>query len=372
MMWEALFLLLPIAAFSGWWIGKRSRQMAWSSLINSETNLPIKGGEITEGTGTAEGVETTLALGTMLRKRGEVGKAIYLHQQLAENPNLSARQKIQYIYELAQDYMRAGVYDRAETLFLQLTQNGNKAPESSLQHLIEIYVREKDWSKAIQTCQQLEKITRKSQRELIAHFYCELAEIAYQSSQPMIAISELKKALEVNICSVRAGLLMADISISLHQHSKALRYLKKISTQDSGFIAEAIPKIAYCFEKLGKNNALLAYLYELLKQCPSISVVLAIAEQIKKRESELVAANYLADFMRQQPSLRGLTYLVDFHLSRTAGIVKEDLLMLKQLMGNLMLSKPTYQCLQCGFGCKKLLWQCPSCRTWGEIKPNQI
>lgn len=371
-MWEALFLLLPIAAFSGWWVGKRSRQIAWPSLITSDAHLPIKAGEIIEGVGTAEGIETTLALGTLLRKRGEVGKAIYLHQQLAENPNLSARQKIQYVYELAQDYMRAGVYDRAENLFLQLTQNGNKAPESSLHSLIEIYVREKDWLKAIHTCQQLEKITCKPQKELIAHFYCELAEIAYQNTQTTIAIHELKKALEANICSVRAGLLIAEIFISLHQYSKALRYLKKIPKQDSGFIAEVIPQIVNCFENLGKNNALLAYLYELLKQCPSISVVLAIAEQIKKRESELVAANYLADFMRQQPSLRGLTYLVDFHLSRTAGMVKEDLLMLKQLMGNLILSKPTYQCLQCGFGCKTLLWHCPSCRTWGQIKPNQI
>lgn len=369
-MWEALFLLLPIAAFSGWWIGKKSRQMVWSSLISTDTSLPKKEQEFLEGT--TEGVETTLALGTLFRKRGEVGKAIYLHQQLAENPNLSARQKIQYMYELAQDYMRAGVYDRAETLFLQLTQNGNKAPESSLQYLIEIYVREKDWTKAIQTCQQLEKIAHKSQRKLIAHFYCELAEIAYQNCQPVIAISELKKALEVDSSSVRAGLLMAEMSISLHQHSKALRYLKKIPVQDVGFTTEAVPKIVYCFEKLGKNNALLAYLYELLKQCPSISVVLAISEQIKKRESELVAANYLADFMRQQPSLRGLTYLVDFHLSRTDGMVKEDLLMLKQLMKNLIMSKPTYQCVQCGFGCKKLLWQCPSCRTWGQIKPNQI
>ncbi len=360
-MWEALFLLLPVAALSGWWVGRKSRQFFWS--IDKEREPSSEG---------AEGIETTLALGTLFRKRGEVDKAIYLHQKLANKPNLTARQKIQYVYELAQDYMRAGVYDRAESLFLQLSKNRGKAPENSLKYLIEIYAREKDWSKAIRACEQLEKITHKKQGVLISYFYCELADIAFQKSQHMIAISELKKALEVNNASVRAGLLISEICITLHQHSKALRYLKKIAMQDSGFIAEAIPKIVQCFEKLGKHNALLAYLYELLKQHPSINVVLAIAEQIKKRESEGVAANYLAEFMRQQPSLRGLTYLVDFHLSRTAGIVKEDLLMLKQLMGNLILSKPTYQCIQCGFGSKQLLWQCPSCRTWGQVKPNQI
>lgn len=360
-MWEALFLLLPVAAFSGWWVGRQSRGSFWT--IEKEAQFSSEG---------VEGVETTLALGTLFRKRGEVDKAIYLHQKLANKPNLTARQKIQYIYELAQDYMRAGVYDKAESLFLQLSKSSGKANENSLMYLIEIYAREKDWLKAIQACQQLEKITYKKQGVLMAHFYCELAEIAFQKSQHMIAISELKRALEVNKDSVRAGLLMADICMALYQHLKALRYLKKIAMQDSTFIAEAIPKIVHCFEKLGKNNALLAYLYELLKQYPSIIVVLAIAEQIKKRESEGVAANYLADFMRQQPSLRGLTYLVDFHLSRTAGVVKEDLLILKELVGKLILSKPTYQCIQCGFGTKKLLWQCPSCRTWGQIKPNQI
>jgi lipopolysaccharide biosynthesis regulator YciM len=359
-MWEALFLLLPVAAFSGWWLGRKSSPC---SIINTQLDAATSG---------PEGVETALALGSLFRKRGEVDKAIYLHQKLVEKPNLTARQKFQYLYELAQDYMRAGVYDRAENLFLQLIKDRGKAPENSLVYLIEIYVREKDWTKAIRASQQLEKITHKSQGELIAHFYCELAEIANQKSQHTIAVIELKRALEANKDSVRAGLLLADSCIMLHQHFKALRYLKKIPIQDSGFITEAIPKIVFCFEKLGKNNGLLIYLYQLLKEYPSISVVLAIADQIKKRDNELVAANYLADFMRRQPSLRGLTYLVDFHLSRTAGMVREDLLMLKQLMGNLLISKPTYQCVQCGFGCKHLLWQCPSCRTWGQIKPNQI
>ncbi|NNF96569.1 MAG: tetratricopeptide repeat protein, partial [Halobacteria archaeon] len=188
-MLEILFFLLPIAALSGWWLGRRSkaRRQEESSLELPSSYLRGLNYLLNEQQDKAidlfiqlldvdnDTVETHLALGSLFRRRGEVDRAIRIHQNLIARPTLSKEQRMQALFELGQDYMRAGLLDRAETLLGELIGN-EPHTVAALQHLLDIYQQEKDWDKAIQIAQRLESRTGQSKRNLIAQYYCEKAD----------------------------------------------------------------------------------------------------------------------------------------------------------------------------------------------------
>src|SRR5688500_2471596 len=118
-------------------------------------------------------VELHFALGSLFRRRGEVERAIRMHQNLVERTDLVEEQKLAALFELAQDYLKAGLLDRAEELFLKL--EGTPHAEGALKFLLEIYQQEKEWQKAIGAAQKLESVTGQSHQKEIANFYCELA-----------------------------------------------------------------------------------------------------------------------------------------------------------------------------------------------------
>ena len=171
-----LAMLLPVAALSGWILGRRnserSRRAGVSELsssyfrglnylLNEQPDKAIevflKLAEFNRDT-----VETHLALGNLFRRRGEVDRAIRVHQHLIARPNLSNEEKTIALLELGEDYMRAGLLDRAETLFTDLVAMDAQVP-SALKHLISIYQHEKDWDKAIDHARRIEKISGESQ-----------------------------------------------------------------------------------------------------------------------------------------------------------------------------------------------------------------
>src|SRR5205807_402774 len=119
-------------------------------------------------------LELHFALGSLFRRTGEMDRAIRLHQGLLDRESLAETQKLMALAELAQDYLKAGLFDRAEEIFIKLTET--RYANSALRALLEIYVREKEWLQAIGVAQRLEELTGRMLRMEIAQFYCELAQ----------------------------------------------------------------------------------------------------------------------------------------------------------------------------------------------------
>src|SRR6476660_4080986 len=221
-----LFLLLPIAALSGWVIGRRGSERTSGArvselstnyfrglnyLLNEQQDKAIevflKLAEINRDT-----VETHLALGNLFRRRGEVDRAIRVHQHLIARPNLNEDEKTVALLELGEDYMRAGLLDRAETLFTDLVAMDAHVP-SALRHLISIYQHEKDWAKAIDHARRLAKIAGDSQGPVIAQFYCEQAEQARAAKNFADAHDHLIHAFESQPECVRAYIVLGHVEM---------------------------------------------------------------------------------------------------------------------------------------------------------------
>lgn len=384
MMWELAILLLPVAAGSGWYMGRSSGTKPTQTLGHKLGSDYYKGLNylLNEQPDKAldafirmldvnpDTFETTVTLGKFFRRRGEADKAIRIHQNLIAKPNLTSKQRSAALMELAQDYMRAGVYDRAESLLLELLQAPSDQLELSLRHLIDIFEREKDWKKAIVMAKRLQQVNGQYMGKEIAHYHCEIAQLAWSEGKIRAAVKEIKQAYVYDRICVRASILSGNIKKSQGDYPGALKAYKQVQHQDVDFISEVIFHIQYCYNELGSQSSMVNYFDYLLQVSPHISVVLASAQSHKRHHGGKDAARFLADHMRSRPSIRGIRHLVDYHLEEAFDQVRDDLLLLRSLMDKLLENKPTYRCRQCGLATKTLHWQCPSCRQWSSIKPN--
>jgi lipopolysaccharide biosynthesis regulator YciM len=375
-------ILIFAAVFGAWLLGYQSRQ---SRFIAQKMNLPrdylvglnfllneepdkavdifIKMLEVDSNT-----VETHLAVGKLFRRRGEVDRAIRIHQNLIARPQLDKVYREQSLYELGQDYFSAGVLDRAERIFLEVVSVKNYTVPA-LYALLDIYQQEKAWENAIQTAAKLEAATKKNMQPNIAHYYCELAEMAFHKGQSEQANQYLKQALEADEHCVRASLLQARIDMEKRDYKSALKSLKKIKNQNPDYLSESIDYLASCYEELDNEEKLVSYLMQMLEQFPHVPVVLILSERIRKRKGDKVAAKYVADYVRRYPTLRGLDLFINLYISGTEGRARDDLTILQNLTKKLLADKPEYQCVSCGFSGKTLHWLCPGCKQWSSIKP---
>jgi len=385
MLFETLFLLLPLAALSGWLAGRRSLTNKPRSSTSSGIPLDYLKGlnllldeqpdkaidlfiqmlEVNNDT-----VETHLALGSLFRRRGEVDRAIRIHQNLIARPTLLPTQRTHALFELGQDYMRAGLFDRAETLFGELVDSSPHS-EQALGYLLDIYQQEKDWENAIKTAQIISIKFGKTFNPLISHFYCEQADVAYRQGEPSRAMKLLKKAFNKNRNSVRASLLEGEIEHELGNEQAAIRALKRVEQQDAHFLPEIITPLLHCYQKLGKPEDMLAYLKEIISRHDTISIMLVLAELLQKYESDEKAEDFIEEFLQQRPSLRGMDRLIEINIKHAKDAVKEKLHILKSVTSHLLDDKPVYSCHVCGFNGKTLYWQCPGCKHWDTVKPIQ-
>ena len=384
MMPDLLFLLLPVAAASGWLLArsgvkKQTEQKTacvyepdyykgLNFLLNEQPDKAIDVFiHLLEVD--SETVETHLALGSLFRKRGEVDRAIRIHQNLIARPSLDQEQRANALLELGQDYMYAGLFDRAENLFSELYETG-KQQTKALQNLKEIYQQEKVWDKCLTVVKKLESYTKQSYSEEIAHYYCELAELAIKSGDTQKITDLIKKAKQSSPNSVRASMMEAELEVSQENFKKALRLYNQIIENDPAFASEILPQVVTCYRQTASAEDLLDYLHQLFVKTQDTLVLGQIVDLVSQSQGYKQAIDYLMEQLDKSPSLRGLNYLTHILKAHTNFASEKASDVLVRILDNELSARPAYCCKRCGYTAKMLHWQCPGCRSWGTIKPS--
>ena len=384
---EILWLLLPVAAGTGWLAARgatrrtsRKRESGGlrsdyfqgiNYLLNEQPDKAIevfiKLIEVD-----SETVETHLALGNLYRRRGDVDRAIRIHQNLIARESLNVSQRTEALLELGQDYMSAGLLDRAEDLFSELAEDADYRVQA-LRQLIDIYEQEKDWPKAIASARKLEKATGNQLGWIIAHYCCEQASRHSNEGDLDRALKHVQQARNMHAACVRASLIEADIHADRGEHERAIRCLQRVEEQDPDFLPETVGRLHRSFQALDRIDALDDYLSKLMKRYGWTSVTLTLADIKRESRGRREAIRFITDRLRQRASVRGLDRLLDFEIEdqRDAGAMSEHLEILKGLTAELLFERPVYKCRHCGFPAKSLHWQCPSCKHWTSIRPIQ-
>ncbi len=195
-------------------------------------------------------IDLHFALGSLFRRQGETDRAIRMHQNLLDRPNLPADKRTMATYELAQDFNRAGLLDRAEDLFRRL--DNTPFEHSSLSHLISIYETEKDWPKAIAAMQRMEVLAKQPYYKEIAEYRCELAQAAMLKSDTATANAELERALATHRGCARANLLYGDLAGQSNDWRTAVESWQRIESQNPAFLALAAERFADAYRRLGR------------------------------------------------------------------------------------------------------------------------
>ncbi len=377
-----LVALLPAVFALGWWASRRigvkrsgARVSELSSdyfrglnyLLNEEQDKAIevflKLAEYDRDT-----VETHLALGNLFRRRGEVDRAIRLHQHLVSRPGLSEAMKTVALLELGEDYMRAGLLDRAEALFSDLVAMDAHAP-SALRHLIAIYQHERDWHKAIEHARRLEVMTGEDEAPMIAQFYCELADRSRQHGAHAEAREYLQQAFACLPDCVRAFMLTGQLEAEDGRHEAAVEAYEAAVGADAAFLPEILPPLLISYARSQQMERAEKFLRGMLERYHGVSPVLALTRLYRQRDGERAAIDFLTAQLRLRPSVRGLMALIDATMDKVGGEAHENFLILRDLTRKLLEGQAMYRCSRCGFGAKAHHWQCPSCKNWSTIRP---
>ncbi|MCW8857404.1 MAG: lipopolysaccharide assembly protein LapB [Kangiella sp.] len=376
-----LLALLPIAAYSGFRIGRkqskehRGTHSSLSSnyikglnyLLNEQADKAVDTfiDLLTVDTDT---VETHLALGNLFRKRGEVDRAIRLHQNLIARPQLKSEDRNTALYQLGLDYNAVGMYDRAVSLFNELLADPEHKSES-LHQLLNIYQLTKDWDQAAKIAEQLQSSMGEEQSKPLAHFYCELADQKHLEGNSKAALVNLKKALSINPDSVRASILQGDIYLQQKQYRQAIKSYHRILKQDIAFLPEALPKIAAAYKEQADDKGYKQFLNESLERDAGVSLLIELSKIVQKEQGDKAAAILIGEYLQEKPSLKGLHRLISLHIEHAHDSAKPSLQLLDNIVEKLLQRKPRYECQNCGFHAKAIYWQCPSCKEWSSVKP---
>ena len=314
-------------------------------------------------------VELHFALGSLFRRRGEVDRALRMHLNLVERADLDNEKRQQALFELAQDYLKAGILDRAEALFHDL-QDTPYAKEA-LDFLLELYQKEKDWFKAIDVTQRMAVLFGESHSREAAFFYCELAAAELARQNPDAARAQLERALEVHPQSVRATMMLGDMENAAQNFARAIEIWKRVEQQNPQYLPLVAERLQAAYQQTGRVDTAIVVLQDYLAKYPSLDLMNVLFSAILHRDGAEAAYNLVRDELQRNPTLLGLDKLLEARLLEIADDRRADVEMVKKLVHQRTRSLAMYRCSCCGFKARQFYWHCPACHGWETYSPRR-
>jgi len=376
-----LYLILVVAIGLGFMLGRRERArrrvrrisdlgrdyyQGINYLLDDRPDLAIDGFIDALPVGEA-GIDAHLTLGAVVRRRGELDKAIRIHQNLLERPHLSAENRALAELELARDYLGAGLLDRAEQLLRELVDRGGATDRVALEHLLEVYQRERDWSRAIEIATQIVRRGDREGRTALAHFHCELAEQLRTQGDLAGALDRLDQARQHDRTCPRIGLLRADLDLDAGQPERAREALREVAQTTPGLAGEAIDPYARACNELEDPDELASFLEQSLAAFSDSRVARALAQHYEARGELERAESLLTEQLATFPSISALGALSAFQIRHGDATAVRHASLIVEFADAALAHRALYRCGSCGFAARRLMWQCPGCRKWGRF-----
>lgn len=316
-----------------------------------------------------ETAELHFALGSLFCRRGEIDRAIRVHQNLLSRADLPRSQREQAQYELGVDYLRAGLLDRSEEAFNQLldTEYNVRARRA----LLDIYQRLKEWQRAINAAQALKETGAGGWQKEIAQFYCELAQEELVKMQPANAMRLLDQALATNRMNVRANILSGDALFAQGDVEGALKAWGQVERQSMPYVALVAQRLMNGYQAVGRPQEGFNLLKSYLEESSSIDLLEVIFKNLVELEGSDAAYQLVREELWRTPTLLGLDKLLEARLLVTSNETLSDIAMVKDLVHGYALKLARYQCSHCGFKARQFYWQCPGCNLWETYPPRR-
>ncbi len=314
-----------------------------------------------------ETMETHLALGNLFRSKGEVDRAIKIHQNLIARPNLDQNQRAMALTELAEDYLKAGLLDRAENLFKELVQI-NPNNRYAQRKLFELFSVEKSWFDAMQAALVLYQLGEPDSRLILTQCYCEIADSLLKEGNLRDAKVYLNKALDIDDQCVRALLLLIELHLKNDDTNRASRLLTQLLRHSPDYLELYLQPAREIYLIRGSAKHYQSFLNDQYNTRANSSVALKLLESYQAGEQHEALIEFLQQSLQQSPSLELFDFALGYLKSRPQQLdhLWQDITGQFRQIKNKRLS---YVCNVCGYGSQEMNWLCPSCNSWASIRP---
>ncbi|MDE3011135.1 MAG: lipopolysaccharide assembly protein LapB [Pseudomonadota bacterium] len=321
--------------------------------------------------------ELHFALGSLFRRRGELDRATRLHQTLVDRSEPGSDQRLAALHELAQDYQKAGLLDRAEALFLEL--RGSEYQESALRCLRDIYVAEKEWDKAIETARAMSSRPglEPPERE-IANYLCELAALDFAQGRRADADRRIAEALLANRRCVRASILQGEWCAREGRVLEAIECWSRVEQQNADYLFLVAPLVHQAYRGLDRADDSLALLTRWLEQHPGLDLLTLVFQAVLEVRGPQAALALVRTELHRHPSLPALDRFLEASLLQGltaapggASVERVDLEVARDVVQRQVNRQSVFICRQCGFKARKFHWHCPACGQWESYPPRR-
>lgn len=380
---DLLWLLLPVAAATGWFAAKRSDSRSRSQstkafwdyssefheglkgLLSDQPELPSDILNTTSDSANSA-ADTHIALGNHYRQKGDMERAVFMHQSVADNEELADEVRASARFELARDYDSAGLLDRSEAAFNDLIETGHKTSDA-FQSLLQLHERESDWQRAIAVASVAEEQLGDSLGWRIAHYYCELALESIKAEKATEAKSYLQQAVAHDEACARASMMLANLALEDGDYADAHELYEKVEQLRPELIPEIIDRWFEVFQLAGDTDAFDRFLKRIHSQRNAYSVIRSTRQVIAHRHNPQLADRFFKDQILKRPSLKGLRDWAHDQVELSKPGERDKVQVICDLLDKVVEDKPAYRCSSCGFQGNVMHWRCPSCGQWDSV-----
>lgn len=382
-MIEYFFLLLPIAMAYGWFMGRNSIKQKDQSIkqdlsIKYSTGLNyLLSNQKDKAINSLldalkvedDSVEAHFAMANLFRQRGELDRALKVHEHLVRDGNLATKDKQQAVFELGKDFLSAGLYDRAEKMFSKLLKSKDYGLKS-LTYLLQIFQSTKDWQQGIAHKKLIVKLNDKRLLHTLANFYCEQATSAFAQDKFIEVIELLEQALKLDPESCRANWLMAKIYENHQQYELACQCYQAIYQQDKEFFPDVIEQMHQCYLALDSSDEFFKFIKKVYDETASSSALITYLSYVEKKHGNKKSQEFILSALKRRPTIRGFKHFVKMQMHQPDSEVNNTSLdLIRELISEYLKVKHRYSCRSCGFNSSTHYWSCPSCHEWEQLKP---
>jgi lipopolysaccharide biosynthesis regulator YciM len=303
--------------------------------------------------------ELHFALGNLFRRRGEYERAVRVHEHLISRADLSRADRHRAQHALAQDFLKAGLLDRAEEALRKL--EGTAFEEQALLALLAIYERSRDWALACEIARKLDAGGSGQFSARQAHFLCEMA----AGAAPAEAAQLLQKAIRIAPRAPRPRIEMAALRRRAGDAQEAFALLRDLAQEVPTAMALLAKPLSEAALACGRQRDAAQILRESYEQSPSLDVL----EGIVALESDPEAARawYVRHVQREPSLVAASRWLAGEKLDQQQ--FHSDI---QRALDHAVKPLTRYRCAACGFESKQYFWQCPGCQTWDSYPPRRV
>lgn len=338
-----------------------------------------------------ETTELHFALGSLFRRRGEMERAIRVHQSLLSRADLPQAEREHALHEIAHDYLKAGMLDRAEEAFLQVEHT--RFAVSAVRALIRIYESEHDWPRAIEAVKRLTALVDEPVPQLV-HYQCEQALSALSQKPPQLDVAHTALDAAENAARIlkvqrkgaayqaRIAILRAALCRAKGESGPERVYLESILSDAPDYAGLVAADLLENYRQSGHTDQGLAILKSHYALYPSLDLFNLVFRELRSQEGYGPAWAFAREALRSTPSLLGLDRLLEAELAvdhraqadspAATAVAQADLSLLRSLIHKHSQRLDRYACTQCGFEARNYYWQCPGCNAWETYPPRRL